>query len=158
MAQTVPAKLDVRRFPSSVRFGRRGQAGVQAEIVEKAVDVEAKEEVLVAKHSLAERAVEETNVGEMEGSSLDDSLIGNLDLRIEGESRDPGRGGVRGRCRKDDPSQYQGNGSNIKRGPDSHLMFPFLFIDLISLFYQANGFFKRKKNFSRQSIVLLNDM
>lgn len=81
MAQAVAAQLDVGRLPSAERFRRGRQARVDAEVVEQAIDIEREQVLLVTKHRVAERPVEQPDVGQVERLRLRGDLVRDLRCR-----------------------------------------------------------------------------
>ena len=73
----VAAELDLGLFPASQRPGRRGQAGVDAEVVQQAVDIEGQQILLIKLHRMPERTGQQPHVFEIKGRGLD------LDHRLD---------------------------------------------------------------------------
>jgi hypothetical protein len=58
VADGVAAQFDVGRLPSAERLRRRRQAGVDAEVVEQPIGIEAEQVLLIERHRLLERTVD----------------------------------------------------------------------------------------------------
>ena len=77
MADAVSAQLDVRRLPAAQRLRRRGQAGVDAEVVQQPIGIERQEVSLIAGHRIFERAVEQPHGFRREGLRRGLDLVGD---------------------------------------------------------------------------------
>ncbi len=80
MAHEMPAEFAFGFFPAAQRFGRRGQSGIDAEIVEQAVHVERQEILLVQFHGALKGTVQEAHIHKRKSMNLKRNRGRYLDL------------------------------------------------------------------------------